>query len=111
VFRLDAPQLDNGAGLDAAEVPAVYEERITLWRASSFDEAMARAEGEALEYANGIGGEYLRLAQAYQMYDPPADGAEVFSLLRASHLAATEYLDSFFDTGTERQQSAGPHTS
>ena len=32
-------------------------------------------------------------------------GAEVFSLARDSELASDEYLDSFFDTGTERQSS------
>jgi hypothetical protein len=33
-----------------------YEERITLWRASHFDEAIALAEAEATEYATAIEG-------------------------------------------------------
>jgi len=32
----------------------------------------------------------------------PSSGAEVFSLVRDSELGTDEYLDSFFDTGTER---------
>ena len=31
-----------------------YEERITLWRAESVDEAVALAEAEAEDYANAI---------------------------------------------------------
>ncbi len=83
-----------------------YEERITLWRARSLDEAIARAEEEAQEYASAIEdapSTYLRLAQGYQLVDEPADGAEAFSLIRSSDLPPDEYLDRFFDTGEERQ--------
>ena len=84
-----------------------YEERVTLWRAASLDEAIARAEVEAREYAATIedsSDSYLGLAQAYMLVDEPGDGAEVFSLVRRSDLPADEYLDTFFDTGDECQQ-------
>ena len=84
-----------------------YEERITLWRARSLDDAIERAEVEAREYAAAITdgpSEYVGLAQAYQMYDEPVDGAELFSLFRVSELEPGEYLDRYFDTGDERQQ-------
>jgi hypothetical protein len=83
-----------------------YEERITLWHASSAEEAIARAEAEALEYAAVIEeapSTYTGLAQCYQLVDEPGDGAEVFSLMRASQLEPDAYLDRFFDTGAERQ--------
>ena len=83
-----------------------YEERITLWRARSAEEAMERAETEALEYAENImvgPTTYLGLAQSYHLFDDPADGAEIFSLMRDSNLDAKKYLDTFFDVGTERQ--------
>jgi hypothetical protein len=48
-----------------------YEERITLWRASDFDHAIALAEAEAREYAADLGHEYSGLAQAYALYDDP----------------------------------------
>lgn len=82
-----------------------YEERVTVWRAGSFDEAIARAEGEAAEYAALVGGEYLAFAQAYWIGDEGAlgEGAEVFSLVRDSGLEADAYLSRFFDTGDERQ--------
>jgi hypothetical protein len=83
-----------------------YEERITLWRADSFDHAIARAEVEAADYA-WEGTEALSLYQAYELPDEPKDGVEIFSLIRRSPLAAGDYLDSFFTTGSELEQDTG----
>jgi hypothetical protein len=88
-------------------VGKTYEERITLWRAASAEEAMARAEAEASEYAATITdapSKVLGLVQSYALYDEPGDGAEVFSLLRESDISPKEYIDAFFDTGAERQE-------
>jgi hypothetical protein len=85
-----------------------YEERVTIWLAASFDEAIAAAEADAEAYAaadEGSGNEYLGLLQAYALPEQPGHGAEVFSLIRESALPADAYLDRFFDTGDERQQS------
>lgn len=79
----------------------LYEERVTLWRASSLEEAIALAEAEAVEFADRED-EYLGLAQAVPLYDEPGHGAEVFSLMRSSRLDPDAYLDAFFDTGDER---------
>ena len=81
----------------------LYEERMTLWQASSLEEAIALAEAEALEYADEED-EYLDLAQAFKLFDDPSHGAEVFSLMRSSRLEPDSYLDTFFDTGEERAQ-------
>ncbi|HVC70039.1 MAG TPA: hypothetical protein VNC61_07205 [Acidimicrobiales bacterium] len=81
----------------------LYEERITLWQGESLDEAIASAEAEGAEYAEDTGAEYLGLAQAYWLPDPPGNGVGVFSLIRQSDLPADDYLDAFFDTGQERQ--------
>lgn len=86
-----------------------YEERITLWRAASFEDAIARAEAEAAQYATAHGAgstRYLQLAQAFRLSDEPGDGAEVFSLMRDSPLKPTAYLDAYFDSGTERDTPA-----
>jgi len=82
-----------------------YEERVTLWQAESFDQAISLAEAEASEYAAHVRVKHVGLAQAYLLGDPdpPTSGAEVFSLVRDSDLAPKEYLDRFFDTGRERQ--------
>jgi hypothetical protein len=83
----------------------VYEERITLWQAATFDDALARAEAEAVEYAEFAGVTYVTgFAQAYPLADaPPRDGTEVFSLIRDSALPPRSYVDRFFATGQERQ--------
>jgi hypothetical protein len=88
------------------EAAAMYEERITLWRAANFEEAVALAEAEAADYAETLGYRYLGLAQAYQLADDIGHGAEVYSLIRDSHLGAEEYLTGFFDTGLEHQHEA-----
>jgi hypothetical protein len=88
----------------AGEAENSYEERITLWRAGTSDEALEKAEAEAEEYAEFAGATYLSdFGQAYALADaPPRDGAEVFSLIRSSPLPPRPYLDRFFDTGDER---------
>lgn len=83
-----------------------YEERITLWRASSPDEAIAQAEAEAEDYAEITESEYIGLAQAYRLADEPGHGAEIFSLIRKSVLDPEAYLTGFFDTGGEYQADA-----
>ena len=83
--------------------PNTYEERITLWRTDTFEEAIALAEAEVENYASNVGDEYLGLAQAYRLAYQPGHGAEIFSLLRDSQLDPDTYIETFFSTGTERQ--------
>jgi hypothetical protein len=96
VFRVTKD--DAGADEDPT-----YEERVTLWKAESLDEAIAMAEGEAAEYTSGGLFEYLGIAQAFWLFDEPGNGAEIFSLMRDSELGPNAYIDRFFDTGSERQ--------
>ncbi|MEU5883245.1 hypothetical protein [Spirillospora sp. NPDC047279] len=81
-----------------------YEERITIWRAASFDEAVILAEREIDEYTSSLDGVfYVGLAQAFRMEGVPDQGSEVFSLIRESDLEPNEYLSSYFSTGSEKQ--------
>ncbi|MFD8593373.1 hypothetical protein ACFV1L_00045 [Kitasatospora sp. NPDC059646] len=84
-----------------------YEERVTLWQAPSAGDAIALAEAEAETYAADTGVEYLGFAQSYHLlpHGAPGAGSEVFSLLRDSPMEPDAYLDAYFDTGTERQQT------
>jgi hypothetical protein len=82
-----------------------FEERITLWQASSEDDAISRAEAEAGEYAASAGWKALNLFQCYRLPEAPTDGREVFSLIRRSDLGAEAYFDSFFDSGGELQRT------
>jgi hypothetical protein len=84
---------------------SAYEERVTLWQTDSADRAIELAENEARHYASENGVEYLGMAQSYRLAVEPAEGAEVFSLIRKSDLEPGAYLDAFFDTGTEYQDS------
>jgi len=87
--------------------PHTYEERITLWSARDLDESIALAEADAQSYANESECEYLGFCQAYAMFtEVSVSGVEVFSLLRDSPLAPTEYVDTFFATGMERERDA-----
>ena len=84
-----------------------YEERITLWRAPTAERAIERAEAEATAYAATIVEQpdtFLEFCQSYRLDDDPADGAEIFSLMRDSDLDPTAYLNTFFDTGNEHQR-------
>jgi hypothetical protein len=104
VFRNDSSSDWRPPDLEPGQ--SVYEERVTLWFAASFDDAIAQAEAEAAQYAADVDFTYLGLAQTYRLDDCPAHGAEVFSLMRYSDLMPEEYLDRFFETGTERQQNS-----
>jgi hypothetical protein len=66
-----------------------------------FEEAIALAEAE--DYAETLDYGYLGPAQAYHLADEIGHGAEAYSLVRNSHLAAEEYVTGFFDTGLEHQ--------
>ena len=90
----------------------VFEERITLWSRTDADEAADAALVESEQYARDIGAEDCGLAQVYEPYGDavgglraPADGCEIFSLVRQSDLPPGQYLDAFFDTGREQQNS------
>jgi hypothetical protein len=98
VFSVESPPRIGGQ---------IYEERVTLWQASTADEAIERAETEARQYAAAIEDSpsmYLGVAQSFRLFDSPGDGAEVFSLMRTSDLGPSAYLDAYFDSGTEHQQ-------
>jgi hypothetical protein len=90
-------------GDSTGEGSRLYEERITLWRAQGFDEAIERAEAEAREYVQVLNGKYTGLAQAFHLAveGVVGDGDEIFSLTRRSELAPRDYLDRFFSTGQE----------
>lgn len=94
----------------ARPIEGVYEERITLWWRADADAAADAALSESAEFAADVAGEDCGLAQVYELYGDsvgglrsPADGCEIFSLVRQSDLPPGDYLDAFFDTGREHQ--------
>lgn len=94
-----------GAPKDLGLGEHAYEERITLWQAASADEAIGLADKEGEEYASSVGYEYTGLAQSYWLEGEPGHGAVAFSLVRKSQLDPEPYIDAFFDTGLEYEDS------
>jgi hypothetical protein len=92
------------AGLKPPREGFVYEERVMLVRASNIDDAMRKAQAEARQYGtNGI--EYLGFIDLYHLsVEVVGDLVEVYSLMRSSKLAPTEYLNRFHDTGAEHSK-------
>jgi hypothetical protein len=85
-----------------------YEERIVIFKAESAEDAIRQGEVEAKDYVKGLGDTtYLGFAQSYHTFEARMKaGAEVYSLMRESGLAPEDYIDRFFDCGTERIKDA-----
>ena len=83
----------NGYVLDGVR-QACFEERVVLFRAASFEDAIAKAEAEAKEYAAGCERTvYLGFMDVYWLFEKTVgDKTEVFSLMRDSDLSQEEYL-------------------
>jgi hypothetical protein len=78
----------------------LYEERVVLIAANSFDEAITKAEKEAETYASNTDLTYLGYVNVFELYHNKfEDGTEVYSLMRESELDADSYINRFFDTG------------
>jgi len=83
---------------------SLYEERIVVLQAQSFNDAIVEAEKEANEYANDKStARYLGYVNVFKLFDDTIENkTEVYSLMRDSSLDPTDYLNTFFDTGSER---------
>lgn len=83
-----------------------FEERILLVKATSFDEAIEKAEKEALEYCGYLNDvEYLNFCNAYHIAESKIlDLTEIYSLITTSDLDKNEYIKKYYDTGGELTQ-------
>lgn len=88
IYRIEA--FGRPQAIDSAYDPdaTLIEERVVLFRARSFDEAIRKAEKEALRYAasqhrNPYGQtvkmRYLEACNAFLLYELPGVGVEVYS--------------------------------
>jgi hypothetical protein len=104
---------------DAAYDPeaTLAEERVVLFKARSFDEAISKAEKEALvyesTYTNVYGEEvscrYVGVCDAFEMPDEPKAGVEVFSSTRlvSRKVSNREVVNDIFGPEeTEKQEAA-----
>lgn len=93
VFRFD--------GMSDDDPTPAFEERVTLHRAESFEEAAEAAIRAAQAYEAEPGPVFVGTVDVYRLAEEPGDGAEVFSLLRQNEASASEYVCRFVRTGSE----------
>ena len=97
ITRFDSLKDENGN--------PVFEERVVIVNASNQDEAIELAEIEAKEYAQINNGFYLSWIGVYEAKESKVafDGIqEVYSIMRNDDSSDEDYLDYFYDTGSER---------
>lgn len=84
-----------------------YEERLVLFRAKDFDDALGQAESEAREYAASLRGvEFLGFIDIDHLCaDSVGHKTEIFSQMRDTELPPSEFISRFFDTGLERSRA------
>lgn len=79
-----------------------FEERTTLWRARSHDQASAMAGEDSELYAGVLRARHVGVVGAFLLAeDSLGPGSELFSLRRDSDLSADDYLRRFLVTGAE----------
>ncbi len=88
--------------------PNTYEERVILIRAEGWDQAFQIAEDEAKEYAaTGEGWSYTGFVELFHLFESTiGDRSEIFSLIRSSNLSESEFIDRYYDDGSEHSQRA-----
>lgn len=117
VYRIDARGRPRGVDEDYAKDRIMVEERIVLLRARSFDEAIAQAEREARKYGAGyvhtnpygqrVFCEFTGIVDAYEPFDPPAVGTELFSSTRLlpKRIANAALADLFLGPEVPRERA------
>jgi hypothetical protein len=83
-----------------------YEERVVLVRAKSLDDAIQQGEREARRYASERSNcQYIEFINVFKLTtDALEPGTEVYSLMRRSTLSPSDFLDRYYNDGTECTQ-------
>lgn len=88
----------------------LYEERITLWEASSLGEAYSKAEDEAMKYARESDAVFIQPVNSFQLFDKSiTNGTEIYSLMRGSNFSPKTYRDTFCNTDLDRLTDFNPN--
>lgn len=93
---------------DLAEKDTVYEERIVLFKANSFEEAKDLAEAEAKDYIANCEGKTTctDFMNIFHLFDNEIkSGTEIYSVMRTSDKSESDFLDHYYDDGTEHTQT------
>ena len=83
-----------------------YEERVVLFWAEDFTQAIDLAETEANEYIDGLCATYLGFVNIFHSFmEEPGSGTEVYSIIRNIEMDQEEYINHFYDDGSFRTQT------
>jgi hypothetical protein len=87
----------------------MYEERIILLRAESFEAALNKAESEAKRYSESSGGcEYAGFTDVFKLFEEKLDDkSEIFSTMRTNDLSRGDYLERFYPDEPENCETGG----
>ena len=93
-------------GLNGDKGVVHYEERVILVEADSFDDAIEEGEREARRYAlEQSDCQYIEFINVFKLTSRQlGPGTEVYSLMRRSALSPSEFLDRYYNDGTECTQ-------
>jgi hypothetical protein len=81
----------------------LYEERVVVFRATDFDQAIELAEREVTDYARQNDARYLGYCNAFKMDAAVIEkGTEVYSVMREVPLSPRDFIDRYYDDGTDK---------
>jgi hypothetical protein len=90
-------------GRKAKEEDFLFEERVTLWKANSFEEAHQLAEAEARQYANEAKCVFVASTDSFHLFaEELMNGTEVYSTMRGSNMQPSVYRKTFCVTTRDR---------
>jgi hypothetical protein len=85
----------------------LYEERITLWKAKSFDDAFSQTEIEAMKYADENHCVFLRTSDCSHLFDEVIqEGSEIFTTMRGSNMHPELYQKTYCCSPSDRARKA-----
>ncbi|RYD25740.1 MAG: hypothetical protein EOP87_23895 [Verrucomicrobiaceae bacterium] len=86
----------------------LYEERVTVWKATSHREAEEKARVEASTYAVEADAVLVNPTDSFCLFDGElGEGTEVYSLMRGSNLTPDFYENTFCVTSRDRMMNNG----
>jgi Domain of unknown function (DUF4288) len=87
-----------------------YEERVVVFRARSFKEAIRKGETEARRYGRrGSGTAYLGFIDVFHLFASALkDGTEVFSIMRSKEMPTARFIKTFYDDGSFHRGTEPP---
>ena len=81
----------------------LYEERMTVWKCSSDEEAFVKATEEGKAYAKVADCIFIKATDSFHLFDKHiAESTEVWSTMRGSHMNPKHYESTYCTTPRDR---------